>query len=83
MDSCLLVLGRRKQLKMVLMFYLCCVRKEIKTLIESLSAGEYRKIFHTDRNHVSLRDVCARTLFCVKPQLYQTQPKSKYISLRK
>lgn len=65
--SCLLVLGRRKHLKMVLMFYLCSVRKEIKTLIESLSTGEYRKIFHTDRNHVSLWDVWNHS--SIKPNL--------------
>lgn len=49
------------------MFYLCCVRKEIKMLIECLSSEEYWKIFHTERNHVSLCDVWVRI------RLYETK----------
>jgi hypothetical protein len=49
---------------MVLMYFLCCVRKEIKMLIECLSDEEYRKIFHTESNHVSLCDVWVKAVLC-------------------
>lgn len=63
---CLLVLGRWKNLKMVVMFYWCCVRKEIKRLNECWSSEEHRKIFRAEPNHVSLCDGFGSGYSCVR-----------------